>query len=149
MWSDRSSVVLSQACVIAFAAILLLVMIFAPALVSWLLDFSRADLRGTEAYFFVTIYSGSMPAILLLYSLFGLLRGLAAEEVFRQKNVEHLRRISWSCFGGSVICLLSTFYYLPWLAVAVAAGFMGLIVRVLKNVVERAVALQDEVDCTV
>jgi len=38
---------------------------------------------------------------------------------------------------------------MPWLAVAVAAGFMGLIVRVLKNVVERAVALQDEVDCTV
>ncbi|NLB53899.1 MAG: DUF2975 domain-containing protein, partial [Syntrophomonadaceae bacterium] len=59
------------------------------------------------------------------------------------------RRISWSCFLGAVIALVSVFYYNSWLFVAVAAAFMGLIVRVLKNVFAQAVELKNESDYTV
>lgn len=50
---------------------------------------------------------------------------------------------------GAAISLVSLFYYFPWVFVAVAAAFMGLIVRVVKNMVAKAVELQEEVDYTV
>jgi Flp pilus assembly protein TadB len=92
---------------------------------------------------------GAVPAAYLLYSLFRLLRRIETGQVFTADNVELLRRISWSCFAGAIIALISLFYYYPWVFVAVAAAFMGLIVRVVKNVVAQAVELQNEADYTV
>ena len=149
MWNNRRSVLLSQFCVLLFSAVLLAVVVFAYSLVSWLISFSQAELQGTEIYFYATIYLGSMPAALLLYSLFRLLQRISARQMFLQENVDLLRRISWSCFAGSAVCFVSTLYYFPWLLVAVPAGFMGLIVRVVKNVVALGVELQREADYTV
>lgn len=123
--------------------------VFAPWLTRWFVDFSQAGLQGKTAYFLATIYVGAVPAGYLLYSLLTLLRRIDAGQVFVDKNVELLRRISWSCFLGSVIAIASAFYYMPWFFVAVAAAFMGLVVRVLKNVFARAVELQNESDYTV
>ena len=39
--------------------------------------------------------------------------------------------------------------YLPFAFLAVAAGFMALIVRVLKNAFEQAVHMKDELDFTI
>ncbi len=149
MWSDQKSVLLSQIGVLFFAGVLLVVAFSAPWLVRWLIDFSRADLQGTEVLFFVTIYIGFVPAAVLLYSLFRLLRRVAAKQMFLPENVEHLRRISWSCFLGAAVSLLAAFYYLPWLLVAVPAVFAGLIVRVIRNVVALGVKLQHESDRTI
>ena len=149
MWSDQKSVLLSQIGVLFFAGVLLVVAFSAHWLVRWLIDFSRADLQGTEVLFFVTIYIGFVPAAVLLYSLFRLLRRVAAKQMFLPENVEHLRRISWSCFLGAAVSLLAAFYYLPWLLVAVPAVFAGLIVRVIRNVVALGVKLQHESDHTI
>jgi len=48
-----------------------------------------------------------------------------------------------------VIGLASSYYWIPWFAVGAAAAFMGLIVRVIKNVVAKAVSLQDDADYTI
>lgn len=149
MWSDQKSVLLSQIGVLFFAGVLLVVAFSAPWLVRWLIDFSRADLQGTEVLFFVTIYIGFVPAAVLLYSLFRLLRRVTAKQMFLSENVKHLRHISWSCFLGAAVSLLSTLYYLPWLLVALPAVFAGLIVRVIRNVVALGVELQNEADHTI
>jgi hypothetical protein len=149
MWNDHRSVLLSKLCIIFFMGVLLTVASSAPWLVRWLVGFSRAELGGMETYFLVTIYTATLPAALLLYNLYGLLQRIAAGQVFLPENVDHLRRISWNSFAGGLICLVSAFYYFPWLLVAIAAGFMGLIVRVVKNVVAQAVSLQHEVDLTI
>ena len=149
MWSDQKSVLLSQIGVLFFAGVLLVVAFSAPWLVRWLIDFSRADLQGTERFFFATIYIGFVPAAVLLYSLFRLLRRVAAKQMFLPENVKHLRHISWSCFLGAAVSLLSTLYYLPWLLVALPAVFAGLIVRVVRNVVALGVELQNEADHTI
>ena len=52
-------------------------------------------------------------------------------------------------FCGAIISLISTFYYFPWIFIAVAAAFMGLIVRVVKNVVAQAVELKNESELTI
>ncbi|ATW25435.1 DUF2975 domain-containing protein [Candidatus Formimonas warabiya] len=149
MWNGEKSISLSKFCVLIFMCLLIVIVLSAPWLTHWFLDFSRADLKGTEPFFLATIYTGFVPAAYLLYSLLRLLHRIEAGQVFITENVEHLRRISWSSFAGAAISFVSVFYYFPWVFVVVAAAFMGLIVRVVKNVVAQAVALQNEVDYTV
>ncbi|WP_276663048.1 DUF2975 domain-containing protein [Syntrophomonas wolfei] len=149
MWNGKKSITLSKLCILLFMGLLIFTVVSAPWLTGWFLDFSQADLRDTETFFLATIYAGAVPAAYLLYNLLLLLRRIDAGQVFNPENVERLRRISWSCFFGAGIAAVSAFYYFPWLFLAVAAAFMGLIVRVVKNVVAQAVALQDEVDSTI
>ncbi|HYE83174.1 MAG TPA: DUF2975 domain-containing protein [Clostridia bacterium] len=149
MWNGKKSISLSKFCVLVFSAMLIGTALSAPWLVRWFLDFSRADLIGKEAFFLSTIYAGSVPAAVLLFCLYRLLHHIEIEQVFITTNVEYLRRISWSCFAGSIICIASTPYYFPWIFVAVAAAFMGLIVRVIKNIIAQAVELKNESELTI
>ena len=51
--------------------------------------------------------------------------------------------------AGGGLCLLSMFYYPPFGVIAFAAVFVGMIVRVVKNVMAEAVALKEEADFTI
>ncbi len=128
MWNDCKSVVLSKICVLVFLILLLGLAVAAPFVTDRLISISRSDLSGTKTCFLLTKYLG---------------------QVFIMKNVVSLRHISWCCFLGAAICLVSALYYFPWALVGVAAAFMGLIVRVVKNVFARAVSLQDDADFTI
>ena len=120
--------------------------VFAPSMFwKWFKYMSE----GRERYCLITIYLGCVPAALLLVFLYSLLHRIGAGDVFISKNVACLRHISWCCFAGAVISLASSSYWIPWLAVGVAAAFMGLIVRVIKNVIAKAVSLQDDADFTI
>jgi len=149
VWNGEKSIGLSKLCILFFMCVLITTVVSAPWLTRWFLDFSQAGLKGTDSFFLATIYVGSIPAAYLLYSLLLLLRRIEAGQLFIAENVERLRRISWSCFLGAGIAFVSVFYYFPWLFMFVAAAFMGLIVRVVKNVVAQAVALKNEVDYTI
>jgi len=149
MWNDSKSLVLSKICVFLFMALLLTCMILAPRLVDWLIWMSIQARTAGKALFLATIYTGCVPAAALLVSLYILLHRIDTKRVFMKENIACLRHISWCCFAGAVICLVSALYYVPWLAIGVAAAFMGLIVRVVKNVVAKAVSLQDDADFTI
>ncbi len=149
MWSGEKSIGLSKLCILLFICALIIVVVSAPWLTHWFVGFSQNDLGGTESFFMATIYLGAIPAAYLLYNLLTLIRRIETGQVFIAANVERLRRISWSCFLGAGLALVSTFYYIPWLFVFVAAAFMGLIVRVVKNVVAQAVELKNEADYTI
>jgi len=149
MWSDRKSLVLSKICVILFMVLMVACLALAPRFVAWLVSTSsQAHLAG-KALFLVTVYIGAVPAAGLLVCLYILLHRIGAGDVFIDANTTCLRQISWCCFAGSVVCLVSGLYYLPWVVVGVAAAFMGLIVRVVKNVIAKAVSLQDDADFTI
>ena len=146
MWTDSKSILLSRIAVILFMAALIGVALSAPWLADRLFIFSSE--LGTT-YFLLTVYAGAIPSAFLLISLFCLLRRIKKGTVFIQKNVDSLRHISWCCFAGAVVSLVSSFYYISWIMVAVAAAFVGLIVRVVKNVFSKAVSLQDDADFTI
>lgn len=147
MWNDNKSIILSRICVMVFMALLVFTAVLAP----WLVERSieNTDIDGIKTFFLITVYTGCIPAALLLISLYTVLRRIGKGEVFISKNVESLRFISWYCFIGAVISFVSVLYYLPWIFVAVAAAFVGLIVRIVKNVFARAVSLQDDADFTI
>jgi hypothetical protein len=148
MWNDSKSIVLSRISVIIFFLSMVAVAVFAPQLIERLIGY-RPYLTGKGGYFLITIYSGCVPAALLLIELFRLLHRIGKGKVFITKNVDCLRHISWCCFLGAVICLASSIYYTAWIMVAIAAAFMALIVRVVKHVFSRAVSLQDDADFTI
>ena len=79
----------------------------------------------------------------------GILRRIEAGAVFVPANVTALRRISWCCAGAAVVCLAAAYIYLPFAFLGVAAAFMALIVRVLKNAFAQAVHMRDELDYTI
>ena len=149
MWNGEKSIGLSKLYILLFICVLIIVVVAAPWLTHWFVGFSQNELGGTESFFMATIYLGSIPAGYLLYNLLTLIRRIERGQVFTAANVERLRRISWSCFWGAGLAIVSAFYYIPWLFVFVAAAFMGLIVRVVKNVVAQAVELKNEADYTI
>jgi len=132
-----------------FMALLLICTITAPRLVAYVMQSSAAAYIAGRSLFLITIYAGCVPAAALLIHLYILLHRIDTERVFVSENTACLRHISWCCFAGAAVCLASAIYYFPWLAVGVAAAFMGLIVRVIKNVVAKAVSLQDDADFTI
>jgi len=140
---------LSKIFTILFAVLLVVCMIFAPWLIARLMYMSLPAQNAGRTLFLVSIYTGSVPAAALLAFLYALLHQIGAGRVFINENVSYLRYISWCCFAGAAICLASGFYYIPWFAPGIAAAFMGLVIRVIKNVVAEAVALQDESDLTI
>lgn len=148
MWTGKRSIGLTKFCILVFFAALIAVVVTGPWLTRWYVEYNHAA-PGSEVFFLATVYIGSVPAAYLLYNLLRLLRRIEADQVFVAENVECLRRISWTCFVGAGVALASGFYYLSWLFIFVAAAFMGLIVRVVKNIVAQAVALKDDADYTI
>ena len=95
------------------------------------------------------VYACSIPAWITLKSLWNILVRIGREAVFVEENVRDMRRTSWCCIVVALICLLGSVFYLTLLVMAAAAGFMGLIVRIVKNVFQQAVSMKDELDFTV
>ena len=146
MWNDRKSLIFSKVCVLLFLLTLVVCAILAPGEYGTMLPLL---FEGRKALFLTTIYLGCIPAVVLLVLLFAILSRLGSGQVFVRKNVQCLRYISWCCFSGAIISAVSMLYWIPWGAVSVAAAFMGLIVRVIKNIIAKAVSLQDEADFTI
>ena len=149
MSESNKALVLSKIFVILFMVLLGLGAIFSPRLVARVLSMSAMASRAGAALFFTTLYIGMIPAAALLMSMYLLLRRISWGEVFVNENIIYLRFISWCFFVGGIICMASSLYYAPWLPIGIAAAFMGLVVRVVKNVIARAVALQDDADHTI
>jgi len=149
MWNDCKSLKLSKVCTILFMVLLFVCLIGAPWLVARLLSMSTPAQNAGRAFFFATIYIGSIPAAALLACLYTLLHRISSGRVFINENVSCLRYISWCCFIGAILCIASGFYYIPWFLPGIAAAFVGLIIRVVKNVIAEAVALQDDSDLTI
>lgn len=151
-WDDHKSITLTRY-VVALAILASVVMtVSGPWLVRWLVDTHILQHTGpvVEAALLVLGYLCAALAFWMLYNLYRFLQRLEQGQVFVPQTVQALRRISWCCMGAAVLCLpAGVLIYLPFAFLAVAAGFMALLVRVLKNAFEQAVRMKDELDYTI
>ncbi len=92
-------------------------------------------------------------ADILLIKLLGNVR---RTEIFTPSAVAKLRGISWCCFAECLILLggcigFNRIFVRPYafLVIAFAAAFLGIVLRVVKNVIEEAVAIKSENDYTI
>ena len=97
----------------------------------------------------ITLYCAVPFAVVALVCLDVLLRNIRKEQPFIMQNVTLLRIISYCCFGEVLVFVYITFLK-PFVAVVmIACAFMGLILRVVKNVFEQAVRIREENDFTI
>ncbi|MBR0130886.1 MAG: DUF2975 domain-containing protein [Firmicutes bacterium] len=149
-WTKDKSIKLSIACVFVFAAILLALDIW--TVWGWIApDFELRTQLQWQYYvmFTATVASGSICAWICLWALYRLLKNIQAGRVFTEDTVKLLRTISWCCAGAAAVCLLSAAYAWPFLVVAIAAAFMMLIVRIVKNCFRQAIDMKTELDLTI
>ena len=155
MWNKKRSVTLSLGACFAICAVLTAALIIGPWLVKIWFHSYRGWGENSEALarmlklFKVSFYPCALLAYVTLYSLIRLLLNIKKDIIFVLANVKYLRRISWCCVMVSLITLSASVLYVPYLFVCVAAGFMGLMLRVVKNVMENAVQLKEENELTI
>lgn len=99
--------------------------------------------------FNIIVYLAMIPAAVILIMLNRLLSNIRNEKVFERKNVSCLRIISYCCFVIAGLSLVMAYWRLLAGVVFIAFAFVGLLLRVLKNVFEQAVVLREENDLTV
>lgn len=147
--NDAGSILLSRILVWVFGA-LILVLDWAVWPVSrWLMLFIVDMQYCDTVLLIICLYVCNVPGFMLLWCMDKLLRNLRQGKVFDGDNVGLLKNISICCFVVSIISLslCSRIYFLG--IVALMTAFMGLIVRIIKNVFSSAIAMRSELDLTV
>ena len=145
LWKPGHSVTLSLVVTYLSAAFLLGMMFCAPAILRTLSD-ERTFLLVMSGIFY-----GCCPAgWLAIVSLLRLLHNIRKGEAFTRGNVKLLRILSW-CFIFVTLVSLAAFFttYLPMIYVFLASGFMAVILRVVKNVMEQATIMREEQELTI
>lgn len=155
MWSSKKSVDFSIVVCSLVAVVLLGLLFFGPE-VFWLymtdyrgIEPTSAVLQMLKAVFTCTFYPAAVFAAVILFSLIKMLLNIRRNEVFIDENVKCLKVVSWCCVIIGIITLVGGWFYMPFLFVACAGFFVGLLLRVLKNVMQKAVEIKEENDLTV
>ena len=153
MWNSNKSIMLSL--IVCFAVCVLLV--FAAFLMPFLLkmyfiDFSNTYTHGGMFKYYTVLtcfYVCLLPAFTALFSLIKMLFAIKREEIFTDANIKRLRVLSWCCFTVAFVTAFGFVFYVPLIVIAIAAGFIGLIIRVIKNVICSAKILREENELTI
>lgn len=128
---------------------------YLPTLTEILIDVSdnigsRGEITEGGRIFVLCLAYGILAILILANSLlFSLLLRVRAGLVFTEKSVALIRGVAWCCLLlGIVFGLLGIYFQLSFI-VAFAAIFLGICLRVVKNVIEEATEIKSENDLTV
>lgn len=155
MWNRKRSVTLSVIVCFIFTAILTAGLFLGPwAVKMWFVTFRQwredsSAMRDMLTLFVSCFYPCAVLGYITLYSLIRMLFNIKEDKIFIHANVKYLRCISWCCFVVAFITLVGGIFYIPFCAVAIAAAFMGLMLRVVKNVMQNAVEINTENQLTI
>ena len=155
MWNKEKSVTLSIVVCFVFLAILSMGLFLGPWIVRMWFTVYRgwnsesAAIEKMLILFKSCFYPCAIFAYITLYSLIRLLFNIREHEIFINPNVKYLRRISWCCFAVAFITIIGGVFYVPFSFIAIAAAFIGLMLRVVKNVMQSAVELKTENELTI
>lgn len=146
----KSSFSVKLSLILTFALGICLIILCAafPFLVNWYYSEIRgmAELVPTLlAAFYLCVPPVAAAVVLFARLLFS----IKSMEVFNRKNVARIRGISWCCLLVAAVTLICGFVYPPLFIVFAAGVFMGIILRVVKNVFEYAVDIKSENELTI
>jgi len=154
--SHKISIAASRILVfIVMAALVLLVFTIPAATERYVSDYAREfafENYKTEVWITVTavsLYLALIPAFAAIITLERLLSNIRKSDLFVKKNVVCLKILYICCFAESVIFFGLGFFYMLSFVISFAALFMGLMLRIVKNLIEEAVILKEESDFTI
>ena len=120
--------------------------LFLPRILEIYSDF-RGGLDCTDLM--IALYISALPGLVCTVSLLMLLFNIKKDEIFVQKNVTLLRILPYCCIFVGIEYIILGNKYISMLFFAFAALFIGLILRVIKNVFDKAIEIREENDYTI
>lgn len=152
---SRLSIILSLTLSIIFFIICIVGAVFLPSITDILISVRDSmgirENMSAENRLVVHILAYAVLAVIALADilLFSLLLRVRSGKVFTSASVGLIRGVSWCCCGiSAVFAVLGIYFHLAFI-VAFAAIFLGLCLRVVKNVIEEATEIKSENDLTV
>ena len=153
--SNKASMTVSIILTCLLFVVLILVTYWLPEVVTSMIDAkdnlgNREGITATgRALILADSYAMVAIAYLAVVLLFFLLRTVLRGEVFGKTTSRLLAAVSWCCFSEGLLVALLTAPFLLAAGAAVAACFVGLCLRVVKNVIEEATRIKAENDFTI
>lgn len=147
MWNKDKSIILSQILIKICYVGVVVCTIAAPKLVE--LYEKNVGEEGLYTPLLTTLMCCVPPAIIALVCLDILLWNIQKNRAFIEQNVKLLRSISYCCFCVAVIFIYFSILRPFAFVIVFAAGFFGIILRVVKNCFQQAVSLREENDFTI
>ena len=155
LWNSKRSIILTKFCILALMLTSVIMMFCGKYLISRFLTLTggaRINISNEFSFYIITFISYILGIIALL-TLFCMLRfivNLENDLVFVPQNIKWLRFISYGCLSAGLLLIITTVvYHKLFLVLSLAALFMMLIVRVIKNAFEQAVEMKEELDLTI
>lgn len=149
--SNRQSVNLSLAISVIFFILCIAGAFAMPFLLGAFVEMRGLSHLSTEILIFILVVAYLILAVFMLADvlLFKLLQRVKYGAVFTQKSVALIRGVSWCCLAASLLfCCIGFFIYICF-AIGLAGIFLGLCLRVTKNVIAEATEIKSENDLTV
>lgn len=119
-----------------------------PLIMEWLCQV-RSMTGPEKTAVLIAFYACAVPVFYALYQMDSLLRSLRRGEVFSQNNVRKIRALQWCSGITALICAPTSFAYPPLLIMVVIMSFLCLVIGVLCQVMDAAVAIREENDLTI
>lgn len=104
---------------------------------------------GETTLIYILSYAVLTVAVAADILLFDLLINVNKGKIFTYKSISLIRGVSWCCFLLCVLFSVLGIYIHISLILAFAAAFLGISLRVVKNVIEEATIIKSENDLTV
>ena len=89
------------------------------------------------------------PILLAFYGLHKMLSNIQQGLIFSVQNTASLRLVSWACFFAAIFLLIAAFKWPVLIFASGVIGFLGLFVRVIKNMLSEAIVIKEENDFTI
>ena len=160
--SNKLSTVISLCLTLILLAALCVLAVWLPMVVDSMIDVTdnignRGEITNPERVFVLAdAYVMVAVAFVAVILLFFLLRAVLLERIFTESATRLIASISWCCFAECLILLgggvgFYKVFIIPraFLVVAFVAAFLGIVLRVVKNVIEEATAIKSENDFTI
>ena len=145
----QKSALLTEIFIYVLAVCLLAMDILLWPLSGWYFKVRHITDESLRVALVIILYAGSVFGWFILFEMLRLIRNIRKGIVFTEQNVAILRAVSLLCLGVGILTFAGGFFYQPLFFVTLAALFLTLVVRVVKNVMHKAVEMKDELDLTV
>lgn len=155
LWNSKKSIILTKFCILALMVISVIMMFCGRYLISrFLIMTGGAKINiSKELSLYIITFISYILGIIAQVTLFCMLKfvtNLEKDLVFIPQNIKWLRFISYGCLSvGLLLIIVTVVYHKLYLIFSLAALFMMLIVRVIKNAFEQAVKMKEELDLTI
>ena len=119
-----------------------------PFLMNWYSEFRDLNLSA-HISIMVAFYICAIITSVALLQMDRLLRNILDDQVFVRKNIQLILQVRGCCGLIALVCLPAAVFYMPLIFMVVTMAFLWLVVGVVAQTLDAAVAIREENDLTI